>query len=294
MELRHLRYFIAVAEELNFTKAAEKLCIVQPSLSKQIRDLEEEIGVTLFERDKRTVQLTNAGRGFLEHAYETIKSAERAIATAKQIILSNNKHTRIGFNPVAELIVAPHLISVLKNNGYQAEIKSLNCSDQIYALKSSNLDLTFTRFIINESEYDNLLIKQEALYLFCRNKNKEFDGSFNIKNLEDLQFISYSSAEAPILAEKTKILLKNNNLNPKNTIHCTNVFQLINLINSTDCWSIIPEYMIEFLKGNYDIKRTKEYVSLYANYRRRNNNEFLNIILPTLKQIHSSELFKSS
>ena len=158
MELRHLRYFIAVAEELNFTKAAEKLCIVQPSLSKQIRDLEDEIGVILFERDKRTVHLTTAGAGFLEHAYQAIASAERAVATAKQIILSTNKHTKIGFNPLAEILIAPHIVVMLRNNGYQSELKSMSCSEQIHALKNAKLDLTFTRYKLEDPEYENILI----------------------------------------------------------------------------------------------------------------------------------------
>lgn len=211
MELRHLRYFIAVAEELNFTKAAEKLCIVQPSLSKQIRDLENEIGVVLFERDKRSVHLTNAGEGFLEHAYHTVESAERAIATAKQIILSSNKKTRIGFNPLAEILVAPHIVVLLRNNGYQADIKSMSCSDQIQALKSSKLDLTFTRFKLDDPEYENLLIKNEPLYLFYRENDKDLDETVNVQKLQSTQFITFSAHDAPILAEITSTFLKEKN-----------------------------------------------------------------------------------
>jgi len=78
MELRHLRYFVAVAEELTFAAAAKRLRVAQPALSKQVQDLEFEVGAALFHRMPRGVRLTHAGEAFLEEARETLKSATRA------------------------------------------------------------------------------------------------------------------------------------------------------------------------------------------------------------------------
>lgn len=83
MELRHLRYFVAVAEELHFSRAAERLRISPPSLTEQIRDLEQELGASLFTRTKRNVALTDAGAHFLDEARLTLRQAEHAVHVAR-------------------------------------------------------------------------------------------------------------------------------------------------------------------------------------------------------------------
>jgi DNA-binding transcriptional LysR family regulator len=97
MELRHLRYFVAVAEELHFGRAAERLRIAQPPLSRQIRDLEREIGVPLFERVPRGVELTPAGSAFLPEARLTLAQAERAQRTAQRAARGETGRLRVGF-----------------------------------------------------------------------------------------------------------------------------------------------------------------------------------------------------
>jgi len=83
LELRHLRYFVATAEERSFVQAARRLRVAQPAISKQVRDLENELGVALLERLPRGVRLTSAGEGFLEQARITLEAAERAIASVR-------------------------------------------------------------------------------------------------------------------------------------------------------------------------------------------------------------------
>src|SRR4051812_8003104 len=89
MELRHLRYFVAAAELLNFTKAAAKLRVAQPSFSRQIRDLEVELGVSLLERNSRCVRLTEAGKAFATEARAVLQHAESAAQTARAFAKGN-------------------------------------------------------------------------------------------------------------------------------------------------------------------------------------------------------------
>src|SRR5262245_62272074 len=96
MELRHLRYFVTVAELLNFTKAAAKLRVAQPSFSRQIRDLEEELGVSLLERNSRFVRLTEAGQAFAPEARAVIEHAEAAAQTERAFAHRKNGPLQTG------------------------------------------------------------------------------------------------------------------------------------------------------------------------------------------------------
>ena len=97
MDIRKLQYFIAVAEELHFNRAAEKLNMTQPPLSQQIQDLEKELGVTLLERNKRQVRLTPAGAVFLEEAKMILSQLERSIKTTQRVSQGMIGQVSIGF-----------------------------------------------------------------------------------------------------------------------------------------------------------------------------------------------------
>jgi len=96
MELRHLRYFITVSEELNFSKAAQKLFTAQPSLSQQIKDLENHLNLKLFNRTKRKVELTDEGKVFLDYARATVAQADQAIFLARETAKAQKNIIKIG------------------------------------------------------------------------------------------------------------------------------------------------------------------------------------------------------
>ena len=168
MELRHLRYFITVAEELNFSRAALKLFTAQPSLSQQIKDLEEDVGVRLLNRTKRKVELTEEGAVFLEQARLTLAQADKAIAMARQVSKAKQQQLRIGFVPVAEMKVFPYVLPNLRvqNADLKIELLSLNNLEQMQAIKKGELDITFT----HEDEYKKAL---QLLALAAQQKDYE-------------------------------------------------------------------------------------------------------------------------
>src|ERR1044071_2169753 len=109
MELRHLRYFVAVAEELNFTRAAARLHTSQPSLSQQIRQLESELGLGLLERSRQYVSVTSAGRIFLREAKDILARLEHAGRLAKQAADGRAGDLSIGTFPAADVRIFPLL-----------------------------------------------------------------------------------------------------------------------------------------------------------------------------------------
>jgi DNA-binding transcriptional LysR family regulator len=141
IELRLLRYVVAVAEELHFTRAAMRLHVAQPSLSRQIRDLENELGVDLFNRSNRQVQLTHAGRKFVKEAAKALSHSERAAHLAKTSSGSKNETVSIGYSPHINL----RLLSIIRSirtschPELRLDLVSSHTQDQVQALMEGTI-----------------------------------------------------------------------------------------------------------------------------------------------------------
>lgn len=148
LELRHLRYFVAVAEELNFTRAAERLHIAQPPLSTQIRLLEEEIGAQLFERDKRRVFLTQAGRELLLRARAILASAEDAKKATRRAAIGETGELHLGYAASAMFTeVLPAAIRSFQKRfpSIQLHLHEMPSMEQLYAVHNRELDVGIVR-----------------------------------------------------------------------------------------------------------------------------------------------------
>lgn len=149
MELRHLRYFVAVAEELHFSRAAERLHIGQPPLSQQIQALESELGVLLFERSKRRVALTEAGKRFLTSARQILAETEYAAEQARRAARGEVGELRIGFTSSLPFTsVLPGVIHDYRQHYPQVTLtlREMFTTDQFGALLAGRLDIGFVRY----------------------------------------------------------------------------------------------------------------------------------------------------
>ena len=147
MELRHLRYFIAVAEELHFGRAAKRLAMSQPPLSQQIKLLEEEIGVVLFLRTKRQVELTAAGEVFLGEARKAIVQAELAIRAARRAARGEIGQLAVGFVSSAVYGQIPSIFRLMRSRypGVSLLLQDLTSEEQVEAVKANRIDIGLVR-----------------------------------------------------------------------------------------------------------------------------------------------------
>jgi DNA-binding transcriptional LysR family regulator len=208
MELRHLRYFVAVAEELHFTRAAERLHIAQPPLSQQIRALETELGVQLFERTRRSVALTDAGHALLIRAREVLSVAQALPGELQRVARGEVGQLRIGFSstlPLTKLlrdVVADHRRSL---PGVALNLREMHSQRQFDSLRRGELDVGLVRYNERAPEGIRLeVLRRDPLRLvvpsphrFARRK------SVSIAECRDEAFIGFpgdaGTGTAPLL-----------------------------------------------------------------------------------------------
>lgn len=197
MELRHLRYFVVVAEELNFTRAAARLHIAQPPLSQQIRALEEQLGVALFERSKRRVALTDAGQRYLQHVRRILAEVEQAADDARRAARGEVGELRVGFTsslPFTTLL--PGLISDYRHHYPQVQLtlREMFTAQQFEALRDERLDVGFVRFHGPENPPDLLLreIHRDPLRLVINARHPlAAQPQVSLEQLHGESFITY-------------------------------------------------------------------------------------------------------
>lgn len=165
MELRHLRYFVAVAEELHFGRAARRLHVSQPPLSQQIKALEEELGVALLLRTRRHVEMTDAGRAFLAEARATLEQAARAQRAARDFGRGARGQLTIGFVTSASYSILPAAIRQFRRQwpGIDVSMREMIPSAQLDALARREIDVGLLRPPVNEAHVAVESILEEPL-----------------------------------------------------------------------------------------------------------------------------------
>lgn len=165
MELRHLRYFVAVAEELNFRRAAEAIHIAQPALSQQIKQLEAEMEVALFDRNHHKVELTEAGKAFYLRAQMILEETQRAIVDVRAVECGEAGRLMLGFISTAAIKVLPKFLTWLRAELPRAEIelKELAPGEQIEGLYHRTLDLGLFHANLVDDLFETALVARDRL-----------------------------------------------------------------------------------------------------------------------------------
>jgi len=201
VELRHLRYFQVVAETLNFTRAAERLHIAQPPLSRQIQQLEEMLGVSLIERE-RPLRLTEAGRFFYEHSVQLLKQLDQVCDGTRRIGQSEKRWFGIGFAPSTLYGVLPDLIRRLRaDEDLELGLSEMTTLQQVEALKAGRIDIGFGRIHINDPAIKQTVIRNDPLVAALPRHHPLLRSSLSLELLAQQPFILYPGNPRPSYAD---------------------------------------------------------------------------------------------
>lgn len=245
MELRHLRYFVAVAEELNFTRAAEKMRTAQPSLSQQIRDLEKEIGTPLLTRNKRNVALTEAGRVFLDEVRLVLAQAKRAIASARQAADIKSHKLTIGFVPAAEVKIFPSTLTFLRSRfpDLQIVLKSLTTLEQKCGLIAADIDVGFLRPPLDDPSLASEVVLHEHLVaVLPENHSLTKRAKVSLADLAETPFLQISPSHAGGLFDVIERRRAAEEVSLTSGQAVENVLTLMTLIGLGLGFSLLPDY----------------------------------------------------
>jgi LysR family hca operon transcriptional activator len=249
MELRHLRYFLAVAEAGGFTLAAERLHTAQPSLSRQIRDLEHEVGAALLTRGARGVELTAPGRAFLDHARLAISRIEVAVESARRASHQAKPTFALGFLTGVEMDWLPEAMQVLKDElpNVDVTVSSQYSPDLAEALMRGRLDLAFMRPESNMPDLEYRVVKKEPLIVVMASNHRLASlDSIDIQSFKDEVFLGMSDT-APTLQRIIDAYLKRSGVDLKPEHVIDNLGMAMSLVASTGGLALIPAFAKNFL-----------------------------------------------
>lgn len=200
MEMRHLRYFLTVAQTLNFTKAAELLHMAQPPLGRQIRELEKELGTELFNRIGKRISLTSAGQVFAERAQNILAAADAAVVDSQRAARGEIGHIAVGFFEHIAYTLLPTLLRECQQQfpDLTVELRWYTSSEQVNALTRGDVDLAFVRSIPPEADLNATLILQEPFYVaIAKDHPLATRPQISITDCAQLRVINYKKNVAP-------------------------------------------------------------------------------------------------
>ncbi|WP_233838124.1 LysR family transcriptional regulator [Paraburkholderia sp. ZP32-5] len=253
MELRHLRYFIAVAEEGSLLTAAQRrLHTSQPSLSRQIRDLESEVGVKLLERQPRGVALTAAGKIFLDHARLALLQVEAATDGARRAEQPEKPALSMGFLAGQEVVWLPHVLRILREESPEAEIKlcSQSSPELALGLMRGKLDVAFLRPEVHTVGLSfRFLVKEPLIAVLPAGHRLTSRKTIRPQDLAREIYIS-SSRTSPVLESVIQDYASKIGITLKAGYEGENLPSAMSLVTSTGGITLIPLYAQNMLTPN--------------------------------------------
>lgn len=291
MELRHLRYFIAVAEEGSLTLAAEKrLHTAQPSLSRQMRDLEREVGAQLITRSVHGIELTAAGRAFLDHARLAVTQAEAAKEAARRAAQPVKPSLALGFLSGTEMDLLPKAMRILHDELPNIEVKlSSDYSPRLAdALTKGRLDAAFMRPEPHAGDLVYRRVRTEPLIVvFPSDHRFAARSAIKLREIKGEPFIKPSKT-APTLRKIIEDSLKRSGLDLRANHEVHNLAHAFSMVTSTRAVALLPAYAKNFLPSSVasrPIQGDAPTVDLVVGYNKASTSPILKLFLTRVDKL---------
>jgi LysR family hca operon transcriptional activator len=291
MELRHLRYFVAVAEEGSLTVAARrKLHTSQPSLSRQIRNLEEEVGTQLLTRRARGIELTPAGRAFLDHARSVLSQVEAAAGAARRVAHPAKPCFSMGFLTGHELTWMPEALRILRDElpNIDVMISSQYSPRLADGLSKGTIDAAFLR---REKGMPGLafrlLMKEPLVVILPSDHRLAALKAISPRDLAGETFVIVSNT-APVLRVLIDNYLKRSGINLTPAHEADHITMGMSLIASTGGVGLLPAYAQNFLPQSVTsrpLKGNTPTIELVLGYKTSNKSPILKLLLSRLDEL---------
>jgi DNA-binding transcriptional LysR family regulator len=244
MELRHLRYFVAVAEERSFTRAAQRLHIAQPPLSRQIQQLEQILGIVLFERDARPLKLTETGRFFYQHAAQLLaQTAELESMTRR--VGKIERSLSVGFVGSTLYGMLPKVIRRYRQQHAEVELSlhEMWTMDQIKALKEGRIDVGFGRIRLNDPSVRRVVLREERMIaaLPLGHRLCTETAPLSLHDLLDDTLIVFPKTPRPSYADQVLSAFHDRALKPARVLETRELQVALGLVAAGEGVSIVPK-----------------------------------------------------
>ena len=292
MDLRQLRYFVAVARERNFTRAAETLHIAQPPLSRQIQMLEDELGVALITRS-RPLRLTDAGRLFNEQALQILGRVEQLKRATRRVGKQERRVLSIGFVASTLYSGVPTLVRELRRHAPELDIQLLEMmsGQQIEALKTGRIDIGFGRLRRNDPAVERTVLREERLVLAVAPGSRlaGSDAPLAITELAQEELILYPREPRPSFADQVLALLEDNAVHPASVHEVSEMQTALGLVAAEMGVCIIP-YAASRHRADLQYRRLDDDHAtspVILSHRRNDDSPYLALVKRLLQEMYS-------
>lgn len=253
IENRLITSFVHVAEELHFRKAAERLHIAQPALSRQIAQLEAQLGVRLLERTKRKVALTPAGRLFLEHAYRIHSDLQKAVTDVRKVNAGEAGKLVVGFIHSSAFSLTPRILRGFRERypDVQLELAEMTMAQQLVALQEKSIDIGILRPPISDARLATHVLRDERFVLAVPDTHPLAARSeVALADIMDQSFVLFSRSQSPLFHSRIIAMCEKAGFVPRVVQHATQIHTVMGLVSANMGLSIVPEAAIELNHQN--------------------------------------------